>query len=238
MKKYELTNNSKTVYGKKLLQIRALVDFGDVKAGSLGGYVEKEENLSQCGESWVYNNAMVFDDAKVYGHARVYGHALVYSHANVSDNAKVYGNAMVYDTAMVYGKAGVYGNVMIHGDAMIHGYAMVRDDAEVYGNADIYGNAMVYGSANIHGNTNVCGNANITSDARIISDADLLQITGLGSSHRPTTVYRTKNGIEITCGCFHGDLEQFRTRVIDTRKGKVRDEYLKFAELIEIYFSL
>lgn len=202
MKKYELTNNSKTVYGKKLFQIRALVDFGDVKAGSLGGYVEKEENLSQCGESWVYNNAMV------------------------------------YDTAMVYGKAGVYGNAMIHGDAMIHGYAMVRDDAEVYGNADIYGNAMVYGSANIHGNTNVCGNANITSDARIISDADLLQITGLGSSHRPTTVYRTKNGIEITCGCFHGDLEQFRTRVVDTRKGKVRDEYLKFAELIEIYFNL
>lgn len=232
MKKYELTNNSKTVFGRKLFQIRALVDFGDVKAGSFGGYVEKEENLSQRGESWVYDNAMVLDDAKVYDHARVYGHALVYSHANVSNNAEVYGNAIVY------GKAGVYGNAMIHGDAMIHEYAIVRDDAEVYGNADIYGNAMVYGSANIHGNTNVCGNANITSDARIISDADLLQITGLGSSHRPTTVYRTKNGIEIICGCFHGDLEQFRTRVIDTRKGKVRDEYLKFAELIEIYFSL
>lgn len=197
MKKYELTNNSKTVYGKKLFQIRALVDFGDVKAGSLGGYVEKEENLSQCGESWVYNNAMVFDNAKVYG------------------------------------KAGVYGNAMIHGDAMIHGYAMVRDDAM------IYGNAMVYDNAKICGNTGVFGSADVAKDARITSDADLLQITGLGSIHRTTTVYHTqKNGIEIVCGCFRGDLEEFRKQVVETRKGKVRDEYLKFAELIEIYFNL
>lgn len=185
MKKYELTNNSKTVYGKKLFQIRALVDFGDVKAGSLGGYVEKEENLSQCGESWVYNNAMVFDNAKVYG------------------------------------KAGVYGN------------AMVRDDAM------IYGNAMVYDNAKICGNTGVFGSADVAKDARITSDADLLQITGLGSIHRTTTVYHTqKNGIEIVCGCFRGDLEEFRKQVVETRKGKVRDEYLKFAELIEIYFNL
>ena len=214
MKKYELTSNSKTVFGKKLFQIRALVDFGDVKAGSLGGYVEKEENLSQCGESWVYNNAMVYGDAEVYDNAQVH------------DNAEVYGNAMVYCNASVYGYANISDN------AMIYGNAMVRD------NAMIYGNAMVYGNAKICGNTGVFGSADVAKDARITSDADLLQITGLGSFHRPTTVYRTKNGIEITCGCFHGDLEQFRTRVIDTRKGKVRDEYLKFVELIEIYFRL
>ena len=101
MKKYELTNNSKTVYGKKLFQIRALVDFGDVKAGSLGGYVEKEENLSQCGESWVYNNACVYDNACVYG------------------NACVYNNARVYDNAWAYGDACVCGNARVCGDACV-----------------------------------------------------------------------------------------------------------------------
>ena len=45
MKKYELTTNTKMLFGRKLFQIKALVSFGDVTAGDLGGYIEKEENL-------------------------------------------------------------------------------------------------------------------------------------------------------------------------------------------------
>lgn len=95
MKKYELTNNSiqfrkKTFQfrRKTLYQIRALKDFDDVKAGDLGGYIEKESNLSQDGNCWVYGNAKVYDDAKVFDNAKVYG-AKVYG-------AQVYGNAKVY----------------------------------------------------------------------------------------------------------------------------------------------
>jgi hypothetical protein len=40
MKKYELTANTKNVCGKTLFQIKALVNFGNVKAGELGGYIE------------------------------------------------------------------------------------------------------------------------------------------------------------------------------------------------------
>ena len=47
MKKFELTTESITnEAGKKLFRIKALIDFGDVKAGELGGYVEKEGNVS------------------------------------------------------------------------------------------------------------------------------------------------------------------------------------------------
>ena len=46
MKKFELTTNTKILFGKKIFQIRALVSFGNVKAGELGGWIEKEENLS------------------------------------------------------------------------------------------------------------------------------------------------------------------------------------------------
>ncbi len=81
MPKYELTANFMTYNGRKLFQIKALVSFGLVKAGDLGGYIETEENLSQTGNAWV------FDNAKVYGDARVCGDARVYDNAWVCDNA-------------------------------------------------------------------------------------------------------------------------------------------------------
>lgn len=42
MKKYELTTESKEYYGRKLFRIKALVSFGNVKEGELGGWIEKE----------------------------------------------------------------------------------------------------------------------------------------------------------------------------------------------------
>ena len=112
MKKFELTTDTKVVLGRKLFRIKALISFGNVNAGDLGGYVEKEENLSHDGNAWVYGNAEVYDNAWVYGNARVCDDAEVY------DNAWVYGNAEVYDNAEVCGNARVCG------------------DAEVYDNAD------------------------------------------------------------------------------------------------------
>lgn len=40
-------------------RIRAVRDFGTVKAGDLGGWLEKEENLSHDGEAWVGGEAWV-----------------------------------------------------------------------------------------------------------------------------------------------------------------------------------
>ena len=57
MKKYSLTKNSIEWCGKKLFQIKAEVSFGGVVKGELGGYIEKEENLSQ-----VSSNAWVTDE--------------------------------------------------------------------------------------------------------------------------------------------------------------------------------
>ena len=75
MKKFELTSEFVTFLGKKLFRIKALISFGNVKEGELGGYVEKEENLSNDGNAWVYGNARVYGNAEVYGNARVYGDA-------------------------------------------------------------------------------------------------------------------------------------------------------------------
>ena len=55
-KKYRLTDITIKVYGIALHRIQALKDFGDVKKGDFGGWVEKEENLSQEGNCWIYEN--------------------------------------------------------------------------------------------------------------------------------------------------------------------------------------
>ena len=76
-KKYKLTEETINVNGKTLHRIEALRDFGDVKKGNKGGFIEKEENLSQSGDCWVYHNAKVSDDAVVYSNAKVYGNTKI-----------------------------------------------------------------------------------------------------------------------------------------------------------------
>ncbi len=131
MKKFELTSEFVTnVLGTKLFRIKALIEFGNVKAGDFGGYIEKEDNLEHSGNAWVYGNA------------RVYG------------------------------------------------------------------------------------------------DADFATVHGFGSVYRTTTFFRLKNGkIGVRCGCFYGDLEQFREKVTlthgDNKKAK---EYLMLADLMEYRF--
>ena len=83
MKKYEFTGETKEI---KLLfrtavlhRIRATVSFGFVKIGDLGGWIEKEENLSHEGKAWVWGNAKVWGNAEVCGDAKVFSasHVLV-----------------------------------------------------------------------------------------------------------------------------------------------------------------
>ena len=126
IKKFELDLSSKmTFLGVELFRIKALISFGNVKEGELGGYVEKEDNLSHSGNAWVYGDAWVYGNARVSGDARVYGNARVSGDAEVSGNARVYGNARVS------GDAEVSGDAWVSGDARVYGNARVSGDAEV-----------------------------------------------------------------------------------------------------------
>ena len=84
-KKFELTDNFViNGFGIKLFQIKCTKSFKYANEGDLGGYVEKEDNLSQYGDAWVSGDARVSGNARVYGDARVYGYALVYGVDSVS----------------------------------------------------------------------------------------------------------------------------------------------------------
>ena len=100
MRKYEFTGETKQVEllfrTVTLHRIKAVAEFGIVKAGDLGGWLEKEENLSHKGKAWVWGNAEVCGDAKVWGNAEVCGDAKVCGDAEVWGNAKVCGDAEVF----------------------------------------------------------------------------------------------------------------------------------------------
>ena len=238
MKKFELTTESITnEAGKKLFRIKALIDFGDVKAGELGGYVEKEGNVSQDDNAWVSGDAEVFGNAKVYGDARVYDNAKVYGDARVFGNVWVADNAWVFGDAKVSGRAWVADNAWVSGDAWVYGNARVSGDARVYDNAKVYGDARVYDNAWVFGDALISGNAKVSDNACVFGDADYALVQGFGIKFRCTTFYMGKNEkIMVNCGCFHGDLEEFRKQVKETRSGKIAKEYLMIADLMEYHF--
>ena len=165
--KYKLTDETKEWFGHILHRIEAEEDFGNVKAGDKGGWIEQEENLSQEDNCWVYGNARVCGDAYVSGNACVCGDACV------------------------------------SGNAWVRGYARV------------------------------CGKATIESNA------DYICVQGMGSAYRVTTIYRGKNGLEVVCGCFHGNLDEFEARVKETHgDNKFAREYLALIGLAKIHFDL
>ena len=126
MKKYELLKSDTILVGDRtLFRIRRISD------GELGGYIEKEGNLSHNGDAWVYNNARVYDNAWVYNNARVYDNARIYGNAWVFGNSWISENALVYENARVYDNARIYGNAWVFGDARVYVNARVHDDARL-----------------------------------------------------------------------------------------------------------
>lgn len=79
-----MTNQTATVY-----RIRALKNFGDVKAGDLGGYVSSQDNLGRSGTCWVYDDSVVAGTGKVMGNAQVRDHSFIYSGVHVRGNSVV-----------------------------------------------------------------------------------------------------------------------------------------------------
>ena len=90
-RKYKLLKDDIiNVKGQTLYRIKALRDFNDVKKGDLGGYIEKENNLSHENNCWVCDNARVYDNARLYDNAIVNG-----------DDAIIYGNAILSKDAYI-----------------------------------------------------------------------------------------------------------------------------------------
>lgn len=232
MNKYKLlTEDTITVGDRCLYRIQALHDFGIVKEGELGGYIEKEENLSHEGNCWVFKNAWIFGNAQVFDDAWVFENAEVYDNAQVFENAKVSGNAVVYGNAKVFENAQVCDKAMVSGDAQVFGNAQVGGNAKVYGYAIVCGNAQVGGNACVFGFARVFSNALIAGCATVSKDP--IVITGL-------SYVITKTDKHIQVGCKLHSFEEWRD-IIDTDRYrdelKCEKEYNRLKECIHLLVS-
>jgi hypothetical protein len=114
-KKYELLAGDCLRAGDRTVyRIRALRDFGDVRRGDLGGYIESEANLDHNGESWVADLAQVYGPhGCVRGNGRVSGESWV---LGIVD-----GDAQICDLVVVGEGAHVGGRTTLCGDDIVRG---------------------------------------------------------------------------------------------------------------------
>lgn len=152
--KYKLTDISKRYGGSRVRRIVATKDFvlqnGQIiKAGSLGGWVEGEHNLSQDGKCWIADDAMVLMNASVSDDVYVSRNAVVYDNAKIRDRVIITDNAEVFQNANVYDDAQILGGSRVYGSSEIHGKAQITDRARCYQQAWVYGDTFVTGNANI-----------------------------------------------------------------------------------------
>ena len=100
------------------------------------------------------------------------------------------------------------------------------------------GNVNQSGDAWVSGNAKVYGNAEVSGDAEVSGNADYTTIHGFGTQFRTTTFFRCKDKkVRVACGCFFGTIPEFREQVKNTRKGKIAEEYLMIADLMEKHFE-
>lgn len=217
MKKYELTDNYIIHNDKKLYQIKAISSFGEVSAGDLGGYIEKEENLSQDGNAWVYEKAKIYDNACVYENARVSGNVEVYNNARIYGNADIYqtrGRTIyIHDNACVYENASV-GNhsIQIFGNANIYGKASIGPCTKIYDNALIFGESEVNSGASARLSIN--GNARIFGQSVILANSEYFEEEMTISGD--VTIYGNPEIIDSTIvgsGQIFGNCRIFNTEV-------------------------
>ncbi len=230
--KYEFTDEVDERLGfPTLRRIRAVRDFGDVKAGTLGGWIGSEYNLSHEGLAWVADEAKVYEDACILGDAKVCGNAIVRGLARVRENAVIDENAVVFGVSHISGNAKIIG-------------ATILCDVVVDNNA-------------IVGAVQISGLARLGVGARAQSERDYLLCGPIGQNNSFVTFYRAEKPAQIgvAAGCFNGTLDEFLDRLQEdygrhihllqqlkatdeaSRLEMLRDEYLEIAAFAERRFA-
>ena len=180
----------------------------------------------------VFGNAVITDDAKIYDQVEISGDAVVMEDALVGGGARIYDSARVCGSSRVCGYAKVYDYAIIANNATVSNHATIRGSAKVSGNSNIHGHAIIEGNSNISGNVEIFENAIISVNdgehneimmgrfginAYIDGKATDYIVAGpLGSRDDMITVYYTKNGLYVCCGCFKGSVDDFSHAVLLT----------------------
>ena len=135
MSKYKLTTNTIIFHNIELFQIRALKDFADVKAGDLGGYVQSEDNLSQYGDCWIYDEAKALHNASLLDNSTMRDAAVAFDHANMYDNSTMLNNSKLL------GESSMFDNATMKDSSIAFGFSEMLKESLLSGRAVLDGNA-------------------------------------------------------------------------------------------------
>ncbi len=126
MYKYTFTKNIMTLpEGIVLHQIIAKRDFGDIKAGTLGGFLEDTRNLSQSGNCWLTPGAVCYNEASISGNAFVTGQVKLFGRAMAGSDCVIEEFAILNANCYVGGRA----RIGLH--SFLSGVATASDDCVV-----------------------------------------------------------------------------------------------------------
>ena len=176
-KKYRLLSESKVVNGRTVYRIQAIRSFGDVRKGDLGGFVESYCNLSNEGNSWVYDDAVVLDSARVTCNSKVYGQSLLQDCAFASGNSEISDNVVLKDSAHMTGNAHAYDNATLNDDTTMSDDSMIQGNASIHGTTILGGYTLVGDKVKIidchfKGGQTIKGDLTITEETQVFTFYD------------------------------------------------------------------
>lgn len=118
-KKYEITEITHPKY-PWLHRIRARCQVNEQAGpGALGGYVQTEDNLSQDGTCWIYDQAICCEEAVVEDDGRMFDGAVARGSALIS------GDARMFERAVAEGNSSFFSGELKE-DARLSGNAVVN----------------------------------------------------------------------------------------------------------------
>ena len=146
MSKYKITEIEHPQY-PWLHRIQALIDVNEkVPEGTLGGFVENENNLSQEGTCWIYDDAICCENGEVKEEAALYDGSLVRGYAVVTGDATFYDRAVAKRDCYICGGE-IKENAIISGKAFIDTVGVnapvIGGESHVYG--EVRGNIYIKG---------------------------------------------------------------------------------------------
>ena len=159
-KKYEIVKgNNKLFNGIEYFRIRALKDFYDVRKGDFGGYIESEDNLSQEGNCWIY------DDSEVFGTTHISGNTKVINKSKIRTKGEIVINDGIIDNTSILDDASIKCDYASFCDTIISGEAIIRvKECHIR-------NSTIYDFSNIHADdagiddSKICGHTIINANS-------------------------------------------------------------------------
>ncbi len=98
MKYRIIISDIKIIRGKTLYRIHSLKDFGDVKKGDFGGYIDSYKTLSQTNNSWFGPDVCVYDSF-ISENSTISGNVIIFN-SKIINNSVIKSNNEIYDSTI------------------------------------------------------------------------------------------------------------------------------------------